>query len=146
MRRFTFTLEAALRQREALEEAARKELALALRAQVDCEDRLIAKSAEIDSALVVHPGVSLTASRLIDNRRWVETLRREQGALFHELGHHQQRVLQRQSELATAARDREALTRLRRKRHEEWLRQGLAAEQAVIDEVALGVVRRHQHA
>lgn len=146
MRRFIFTLEAALRQREALEETARKELATALRALGDCEARLKAKGAEIESALASQSVTSVTASRLIDNRRWVETLRREQGTMFHELGVHQQKVQLRQAELAARARDREALTRLKARRHQEWLRQGLAAEQAVMDEVAQGVVRRRAHA
>ena len=144
MRRFVFPLDAALRQRLLREEAAKKELALALRGLNLCHDRLRVKEAELAAALDA-PSSPPDAASFSLARAWIDVLRREHGAILHELGQHQKKVEIRQKELAAASREREALTRLKDRRHGEWLREGLAQEQAATDEVALQVVRRAHH-
>jgi flagellar FliJ protein len=143
---FTFRLERVRALRERREDVAREELAAGLAHRLRGE-ALLRQAAEAAQAAhrssrgtVTAAGIS--GSDLLAAQAWLERSerRREDAAL--DLDRRDAEVEMRRRSLAAAARDREAIERLKRRRRAEHDREWERREQVALDEVALNVHRR----
>jgi flagellar FliJ protein len=146
MRRFTFRLEPVRVLREQVEteakEALARELAVfsSLSAELDAASRRLT---DAQATVVPAPGAELTGSDLAGQQAYLERLERERLSATFSVSAQEHQVESKRSRLADAARDREALERLK-SRKEERHRLSLArAEEAALGEIALAGHRRN---
>ena len=137
--RFRFRLEAVRALREQTEQQAQHDLARDLAARderaraLDDADRGLARARAAGAAA---PGSMLTGHELAQRRAYVERAERLRTAARAGLDAQEQRVEQSRGRLEQAARDREALERLKRNRLAEHNREQSRAEVARLDEIA----------
>lgn len=142
---FTFRLERVRSLRERAEEQAREDLARGLTARLESEALLkqasgavqAAREATLGTALRGASGQDLIAAHAFSVRREAE---RQSAAL--DLHRRETELTARREALTAAARDREVIERLERRKRAEHAVEVARVEQSELDEIALGVHRR----
>jgi flagellar protein FliJ len=144
---FKFRLERVRSLRERAEEAAREELARELNHRLRGEAllheaTLIAASARETSLGTSTRQGGASGADLLAAQAWIERSERNRREAALELDRRDAEVSARRQSLANAARDREVIERLKRRRAADHQREVARLEQINLDEVALGVHRR----
>jgi flagellar FliJ protein len=142
---FRFPLERLRALRERGEDLAKQELAGAMSRQTSCADRLRAMGEELNGALAWRRAATAapaSPSDLIAHQAYLERVEQAHEASALDLGRHDAEVEARRDALRAAARDRQALERLKQRRRAEHERAEARAETAVLDEIALVQHRR----
>jgi flagellar protein FliJ len=142
---FRFRLERIRELRERKEDEAKRALAEAItehfRAEEDlraAERRIAgARAAQLAAAASARSGLDLVAHQAYLER--AETARR---ARLHALDRRELELNDRRDELSDAARDRQALERLKERRRAEYQREAARIESLILDEIAINNFRR----
>ena len=138
---FVFRLEKVRRMRQSMEDRAREELATSLAAQRESEQALGAAHTRVHGALDMHRRIAqlsgASAADLIAAQAYLERLESERSVAGRVLDCHEESVTERREALVTAARDREALDRLRNRREAAHRVEAQRAEGNVLDELAI---------
>lgn len=145
MTAFQFRLERVRALRERGEDLAKEELAGALSRRSDCEERLLHASQTLDAARDRQrdlAGAPVSAVDLIARQQYLERVERDRVAGQQDLVRHDAEVEQRRVALVAAARDRQALERLKERQRVDHVRELARAESAAMDEIALTLHRR----
>jgi flagellar FliJ protein len=142
---FTFRLERVRSLRERAEERAREDLARELSHRVRGEAMLreateVAASAREAGRADLRPGAS--GADLMAAQAWIERSERAHREAALELDRRDAEVAARRENLKHAAREREVIERLKRRRREDHDREVARLDQIALDEIALGVHRR----
>jgi flagellar FliJ protein len=145
VKRFTYKLEAVLKQREHHEQQAQKEFAQAMKEVNGIESRI--KQIELQKTNCFErndfiPGEAVIVNDMVNNRRFVEHLYLEIAELHERLVEAQKVARHKQHFLTQAAQERQAMSRFKEKKKEEWLKENLTQEQKVLDEVGLQISAR----
>ncbi len=146
---FQFRLERVRALRERGEDLAKQELAGALSRREDCEDLLRATSEQLDGARDrqrAAASTAISATDLIARQRYLERVEQARRAGEEDLDRHEAEVEARREALRHAARERQALERLKERRRVDHARELARVEGATLDEIALGLHRRKQAA
>lgn len=136
---FRFRLERVRALREQSEDAAKQELAGAIarhdeaEAEVQAAQQRLAQARETQRALGASPG---NAGELLARQAYLERTETAHQAQLRELDRHECEVNQRRDTLAAAARDRQALERLKSRRMADHQRESLRLEGVILDEIA----------
>jgi len=143
---FTFRLERVRTLRERAEERAREELAkelqLRLRGEAILRQATSAASAARDQGRDAVLSSRTSASDLQAAQAYIERAERARREAALDLDRQDAEVAARRDELAAAARDREAIDRLKDKQRADFENEWARRAQNQLDEVALGVHRR----
>jgi flagellar FliJ protein len=143
---FRFPLERLRALRERGEDLAKQELAGALHRQARCAERLRAMGDEVAGAFSVQraatAGGTSSAADLLAAQAYLERVEQAREAGELDLARHDAEVGARRDALREAARDRQALERLKERRRAEHERAAARVEGAVLDEIALTQHRR----
>jgi len=142
---FTFRLERVRALRERHEDAAKQAFAGAM---IDCvkgeqqvqeaADRIAqAREAQLDAA-----AAPVSATELMARQAYLERSERAHRATQEDLHRREQALVQRRRELTEAARDRQALERLKDRRRHDHEREQARIEAEALDEIALNGFRR----
>lgn len=142
---FRFPLERLRALRERGEDLAKQELAGALSRRESCADRLRAMGDQVDGAFAAQRTAaagSVSPDELAAHQAYLERMElvREAGEL--DLARHEAEVGARRDALREAARQRQALERLKDRRRGDHERAEARAEGVVLDEIALVQHRR----
>jgi flagellar protein FliJ len=143
---FTFRLERVRSLRERAEDTAREELARELSHRVRGEALLRQATSAVSSArdagrdTVLKAGAS--GADLLAAQAWMERVERHRLDAVADLDQRDAEVARSRAALTEAAREREVIERLKRKRRADHDAEGLRRSQIVLDEVALTVYRR----
>jgi flagellar FliJ protein len=142
---FRFRLERVRALRERAEDEAKEAFAGAmldrLRSEQETEEaaQRIAQAREAQLDATAAP---ISATELMARQAYLERSERAHAASMEDLSRRDQAVEQRREELTEAARERQALERLKENRRNEFMRAQAAAEAMVLDEIALNGFRR----
>lgn len=142
---FRFRLERVRALRERGEDLAKEELAGALSRRTSCEERLRATGEQLAGArdrqrdLAAAPSTSFD---LIARQRYLERVEQTRRDRELDLDRHEAEVDARRVALVAAARDRQALERLKERRRADHARELARVEGAEMDEIALTLHRR----
>jgi flagellar FliJ protein len=142
---FTFRLERVRALRERGEDLAKQELAGALSRRTSCEERLRATGVELDAARDRQrdlAAVAVSAQDLMARQQYLERVERNRVQGQQELVQFEAEVDARRVSLREAARDRQALERLKERRRADHARELARVEGANMDEIALTLHRR----
>lgn len=146
MTSFRFPLERLRALRERGEELAKQELAGALHRQARCAERLRAMGDEVTGAFATQraaaAGGSSSAADLLAAQAYLERMEQAHEAGQLDLDRHDAEVGARVDALREAARQRQALERLKERRRADHDRAVARAEGAVLDEIASTQHRR----
>src|SRR6185312_15128600 len=142
---FRFRLERVRALRERAEDEAKEAFAGAmmerLRSEQEMEDAsqrvAQAREAQLDAA-----AAPISATELMARQAYLERSERAHQASRDDLNRRDQAVEERREELTEAARDRQALERLKENRRVEFVREQARIEAADLDEIALNGFRR----
>jgi flagellar protein FliJ len=143
---FTFRLERVRSLRERAEDTAREELARELSHRVRGEALLRQATSAVSSArdagrdTVLKAGAS--GADLLAAQAWMERVERHRLDAVADLDQRDAEVARSRAALTEAAREREVIERLKRKRRADHDAEALRRSQIVLDEVALTVYRR----
>jgi flagellar FliJ protein len=142
---FRFRLERVRALRERREDTAKQALAEALQARERCllelrgaEDRL----AQARAAQLALSTAASTVTDLISHQAFLERAERDIVASHHNLDRHDREVERRRQDLSVAARERQALERLKEARRAEHEAELARIEGIELDEIALNGFRR----
>jgi flagellar protein FliJ len=147
---FTFRLERVRSLRERAEDTAREELARELSHRVRGEALLRQATSAVSSArdagrdTVLKAGAS--GADLLAAQAWMERAERHRLNAVADLDQRDAEVARSRAALTEAAREREVIERLKRKRRADHDAEALRRSQIVLDEVALTVYRRRSAA
>jgi flagellar FliJ protein len=142
---FRFRLERVRALRERAEDEAKEAFAGAMmdrnRSEREVQDAAerVAKAREAQLDATARP---VTATDLIARQAYLERSERAHAASRDDLGHHEQKLERKRGELTEAARDRQALERLKESRRAEFEAEQARVEAIALDEVALNGFRR----
>ena len=142
---FRFRLERVRALRERAEDEAKEAFAGAMldrrRSEQEMEDaaKRVAQAREAQLDATAAP---VGAIELMARQAYLERSERAHQASQNDLHRHDQTVDQRREELTEAARDRQALERLKEHRRVEFQREQERIEAATLDEIALNGFRR----
>jgi len=143
---FRFPLERLRALRERGEDLAKQELAGALHRQAHCAERLRAMGEEVANAFAAQraaaAGGASSAADLAAAQVYLERMEQAREAGQLDLDRHEAEVDVRRDALREAARQRQALERLKERRRADHDRAVARAEGAVLDEIALTQHRR----
>lgn len=143
---FRFPLERLRALRERGEDLAKQELAGALHRQARCAERLRAMGEEVAGAFSAQraaaAGGSSSAADLLAAQAYLERMEHARDASQLDLDRHDAEVGARVDALREAARERQALERLKERRRADHERAAARAEGAVLDEIAMTQHRR----
>jgi flagellar protein FliJ len=143
---FTFRLERVRTLRERAEERAREELArelqLRLRGEALLRAATLTASAAQDAGRDAVQAPLTSATDLQAAQAYIERAERARREAALDLDRQDAEVAARRDVLAEAARDREAIDRLKDKQRSDFDREWARRAQNQLDEVALGVHRR----
>jgi flagellar FliJ protein len=142
---FRFPLERLRALRERSEDLAKQELAGALAARSGCAERLQAIGEDVAGALAakrVTAGAAASPHELIAQQAYLERVEQARVAGEQDLDRHDAEVAARRDALYAAARERQALERLKERRRTDHARAMARADGAVLDEIALVQHRR----
>lgn len=146
MTTFRFPLERLRALRERGEGLAKQELAGALHRQAHCAERLRAMGEEVAAAFAAQRaaavGGSSSAADLAAAQAYLERMEQAREAGRLDLDRHETEVGARRDALREAARERQALERLKERRRADHDRAVARAEGAVLDEIAIVQHRR----
>jgi flagellar protein FliJ len=142
---FRFRLERVRALRERAEDEAKEAFAGAMLDRVRSEQEMDdaaqrvaqAREAQLDAA-----GAPVSATELMARQAYLERSERAHQASQDDLNRREQVLEQRRDELTEAARDRQALERLKENRRLEFQREQARIEAADLDEIALNGFRR----
>ena len=143
---FTFRLERVRSLRERAEERAREELARELQLRLRGEALLREATHNVSAArdtgrgAVLRPGAS--GADLLAAQAYMERAERSRREAEQDLDRQDVQVEARRQALTEAARDREAIDKLKERQRADHQREAARREQIALDEVALGVHRR----
>jgi flagellar protein FliJ len=143
---FTFRLERVRSLRERAEDTAREELARELSHRVRGEALLRQATSAVSSArdagrdTVLKAGAS--GADLLAAQAWMERVERHRLDAVADLDQRDAEVARSRAALTEAAREREVIERLKRRRRADHDAEALRRSQIVLDEVALTVYRR----
>jgi flagellar protein FliJ len=142
---FRFRLERVRALRERAEDEAKEAFAGAmqerLRSEREMEDAA-RRVAEACAAQLEATGAPISATELLARQAYLERSERAHQTSQEDLNRRDHTVEQRREELTEAARDRQALERLKENRRTEFLREQARIEAADLDEIALNGFRR----
>src|ERR1700744_4463183 len=142
---FRFRLERVRALRERREDAAKQELAGAMLRHRRCEDEVEAASARLAGARAAQVettrGMS-SATDMLARQAYLERAERAHQATRQDLQRHELELTQRREALTLAARERQALERLKESRRAEHEREAASREGLVLDEIAINSFRR----
>ncbi|MGZ4166273.1 MAG: flagellar export protein FliJ [Solirubrobacteraceae bacterium] len=142
---FRFRLERVRALRERAEDEAKEAFAGAmvdrLRSEQEMEEaaKRVAQAREAQLDAIAAP---ISATELMARQAYLERSERVHQASQEDLSRRDQAVEERREELTEAARERQALERLKEHRRTEFMREQAAAEAIVLDEIALNGFRR----
>jgi len=144
---FRFPLERLRALRERGEDLAKQELAGAMRRQAHCAERLRAMGEQVADAFAAQRAaaggaVAANAADLAAHQAYLERMEQVREAGRLDLDRHDAEVDARRDALREAARQRQALERLKERRRVDHDRAVARAEGAVLDEIALTQHRR----
>jgi flagellar FliJ protein len=142
---FRFPLERLRALRERGEDLAKQELAGAMSRRTSCADRLRTVGEELAGAFESQraaAAVPLSGQDLLAQQAYLERVAQAREASELDLGRHDAEVAAREDALRAAARDRQALERLKERRRVEHARAEARAENATLDEIAIVQHRR----
>jgi flagellar FliJ protein len=143
---FRFPLERLRALRERGEDLAKQELAGALHRQARCAERLRAMGEEVAGAFVAQRMATTSgpasAANLAAHQAYLERMEQVREAGRLDLDRQEVEVGARRDALREAARQRQALERLKERRRADHERAVARAEGAVLDEIALTQHRR----
>ena len=143
---FRFRLERVRALRERREDAAKEELAGALLRHRRCEEEVQAAAARIaraHAAQVDATRLPASATDFIARQAFLERAERAHQATRQDLQRHDLELAQRREALTQAARERQALERLKERRRVAHEREVLRQEGLMLDEIALNAFRRN---
>jgi flagellar protein FliJ len=143
---FRFRLERVRALRERREDAAKEELAGAMLRHRRCEEEMqaaaeriaLARAAQVDATRL-----PASANDLMAHQAYLERAERAHQATRQNLQRHEVELVQRREALTQAARDRQALERLKENRRAEHEREVARQEGLMLDEIALNGYRRN---
>ena len=142
---FTFRLERVRTLRERAEERAREALSAELRNQAEGEALLQAASDAVGAARDhgrAVPGGRVSVIDFMTAQNFLETTERRRAEASIELARREAEVGVKRQELAVAARDRQAIDKLKERRKAEHDAEWARRSQNTLDELALAVHRR----
>jgi flagellar FliJ protein len=141
---FRFRLERVRALREHGEAVAQQELAGALTRRVQCEEQLQETEQRLEVARSAQRagGSSASATDLLARQAYLERIERARDATAADLDRHDEEVAIRRDKLAEAAREREALERLKERRRADHALEMSRQDGRELDEVALNDHRR----
>ena len=142
---FRFRLERVRALRERHEDAAKQAFAGAMMDHARSEQAVAEAADRIDRArqAQLHAAAApTTAMELLAHQAFLERSERAHRASQEDLGRQQRVVEQRRTELTQAARDRQALERLKENRRRDHERELARQEAMDLDEIALNGFRR----
>lgn len=146
MTSFRFPLERLRALRERGEDLAKQELAGALARRAQCAERLRAMGEQMAGAFAAQRAAATSgpasAHDLAAHQAYVERIEQVREAGMLDLDRHEAEVGARRDALREAARQRQALERLKERRRADHERAVARAEGAVLDEIALAQHRR----
>jgi flagellar protein FliJ len=142
---FRFRLERVRALRERAEDEAKEAFAGAMLERVRSEQEMEdaakrvtqAREAQLDAT-----AAPISATELLARQAYLERSERAHQASRDDLTRRDQVVEERREELTEAARDRQALERLKENRRDEFVREQARLEAADLDEIALNGFRR----
>lgn len=143
---FRFRLERVRALRERREDAAKEELAGAMLRHRRCEEEVQAAAERITRARAAQVDATrlpASANDLMAHQAYLERAERAHQATRQNLQSHERELLQRREALTQAARDRQALERLKENRRAEHEREVARQEGLMLDEIALNGYRRN---
>jgi flagellar FliJ protein len=142
---FRFPLERIRALRERREDLAKQELAGALARRTSCVDRLNAMGDQIAGAFAAQREAACApggAHDLRAHQAYLERIEQARELGQQDLGRHDAEVAEHRDTVLEAARERQALERLKERRRSEHARATARAEGATLDEIALAQHRR----
>jgi len=143
---FRFSLERLRTLRERGEDLAKQELAGALHRHARCAERLRAMGEEVTGAFAAQRAAAAadatSAADLAAHQAYLERMEQVRQTSRLDLDRHEAEVGARRDALREAARQRQALERLKERRRVDHERAVARAEGAVLDEIALTQHRR----
>jgi flagellar FliJ protein len=143
---FRFPLERLRALRERGEDLAKQELAGALHRRAHCAERLRAVGEEVAGAFAAQRAAAASGparpTDLAAHQVYLERIEQVREAGRLDLDRHDAEVGARRDALREAARQRQALERLKERRRADHERAAARAEGAVLDEIALTQHRR----
>ena len=143
---FRFRLERVRALRERREDAAKEELAGAMLRHRRCEEEMQAAAERIARARAAQVDATrlpASANDLMAHQAYLERAERAHQATRQNLQRHEVELVQRREALTQAARDRQALERLKENRRVEHEREVARQEGLMLDEIALNGYRRN---
>jgi len=143
---FRFRLERVRALRERREDAAKEELAGAMLRHRRCEEEMQAAAERIARARAAQVDATrlpASANDLMAHQAYLERAERAHQATRHDLQRQEVELLQRREALTQAARDRQALERLKENRRVEHEREVARQEGLMLDEIAINSYRRN---
>jgi flagellar protein FliJ len=143
---FRFRLERVRALRERREDAAKEELAGAMLRHRRCEEEVQAAAERIARARAAQADATrlpASANDLMAHQAYLERAERAHTATRQNLQRQEVELLQRREALTQAARDRQALERLKENRRAEHEREVARQEGLMLDEIALNGYRRN---
>lgn len=143
---FRFRLERVRALRERREDAAKEELAGAMLRHRRCEEEVqeaAARIARAHAAQVDAAQLPASAMDLVARQAYLERAERAHQATRQNLHRHELELTQRREALTQAARDRQALERLKEHRRADHEREVARQEGLMLDEIALNGYRRN---
>ena len=142
---FRFRLERVRALRERHEDAAKEELAGAMLRHRRCEEEVQAAAARIASARAAQVDATrlpISATDLLARQAYLERAERAHQATRQDLQRHELELAERRDALTQAARDRQALERLKEHRRADHEREVARQEGLMLDEIAINGFRR----
>ncbi len=142
---FRFRLERVRALRERAEDEAKEAFAGAMIDRVRSEQEMeeaARRVADARDAQLDATAAPVSATELMARQAYLERSERAHEASKEDLSRREQTVEERREELTEAARDRQALERLKEHRRTEFLRERDRVEALALDEIALNGFRR----
>ncbi|HEX4009227.1 MAG TPA: flagellar export protein FliJ [Solirubrobacteraceae bacterium] len=142
---FRFRLERVRALRERAEDEAKEAFAGAMQDRIRSEREVQLAAERVAKAREAQLGataMAVTAADLIARQAYLERSEQVQQASEDDLGRREQALEVRREQLTTAARERQALERLKENRRIEHEREQARIEAATLDEIALNGFRR----
>ena len=140
---FRFRLERVRALRERREDEAKLQLAGAMASRNECQQALSTAADQVQSARDAQlPKGPSSAEDLVSRQAYLERVESLHRATKNQLQHHERNVAGHRDALTEAARDRQALERLKANRLADHTREVARQDAAALDEIAINGFRR----
>jgi flagellar FliJ protein len=143
---FRFRLERVRELRERREDEAKLALAAAMADHFRAEEQVMAAAQRIEHARLAQLDASCsqrTGTDLVAHQAYLERTESDHRASRHDLHQREGEVSDRRDALSLAARERQALERLKERRRAEYQREAARLEALTLDEIAINNFRRN---